>query len=315
MADESQRTEVATYADAVRAEFSDLPATERETLLEDLEDHLAEVVTESGLPLASRLGPPVAYAAELRAAYGVEQRVAKRRFPRARALIGAAAFHVSGWKTYQAIREYLPELRPAWWVLRGYLAVLVLAVMLRGDQEIHPIPNPFTSGGLVEIIAMVAAVVFSVKLGRWAGSRPGRVSWTLRAGNALVALSGLLALGTMSTMPVWMGTPSASGGMPDAYAAGPLTNIYPYTTDGKPLYGVLLYDQDGKPLTVIGNADGIITQYPIAADGQPITNEYPLAQTTFRGSTVMPPRVAIPPVSPSASPSPSSSSSPTEKAG
>ena len=36
-----------------------LPDAERESLLEDLENHLAEVASESGLPLRERLGKPV----------------------------------------------------------------------------------------------------------------------------------------------------------------------------------------------------------------------------------------------------------------
>lgn len=307
MADETQQNEVANYAAAVRAELSDLAGPEREALLEDLEDHLAEVVAESGLPLVSRLGTPEAYAAELRAAYGAGLRMTRVRFPRIDRLAGAAAAQASGWSSYRAVREYLPELRPAWWVLRAYLVVLALAVMFRGDQDIHPIPNPFRSGGVVEIIAMAVAVLFSIRLGRWASRRHNAASWPLRAGNAVVALGGLIALGSMSTLPGWVGAPSSSAGVPDAFAAGPISNIYPYTSDGKPLDGVLLYDQDGRPVTVVANGNGLITQYPSAADGQPVTNEYPLSQTTVEGSKVMPPRVAIPPMSPTPSPSPSPS--------
>jgi len=214
MADETQQNEVARYAAAVRAELFDLAMPEREALLEDLEDHLAEVLAESELPLASRLGTPEAYAAELRAAYGAGLRTPTRRFPWIHRLVGAAVAQVSGWSSVQAVREYLPELRPAWWVLRAYLVVLVLAVILRGDQDIHPIPNPFTSGGVVEIIAMAVAVVLSIRLGRWASRRKDAESWPLRAGNAVVALGGLIALGSMSTLPGWVGTPSSSGVCP-----------------------------------------------------------------------------------------------------
>ncbi len=311
MADETPHNDVARYAAAVRDALSDLPAAKRDLVLEDLEDHLAEVAAESGLPLASRLGPPEEYAAELRAAYGAGHQPPRLRFPRTRRLLRGTLFQLSGWRSYQAVRDYVPELRPAWWVLRAYLAVLVLAVMLRGDQTIHPIPNPFTSGGIVELIAMAAAIVFSIKLGRWSTRRNDGLSWPLRAGNAVVALGGLIALGSMSTIPAWIDTYSASYGMPDAYAASPITNIYAYTIDGRPLDGVLLYDQDGKPLSLKASDYGIITDYPIAADGQPITNEYPLTQTGIDGSRVVPPRVAVPPVVPSSSPSPSASASPS----
>ncbi|RGA00278.1 hypothetical protein DI270_035560, partial [Microbispora triticiradicis] len=58
------------YADAVREALADLPPEDRETLLEDLHDHISEVAAEPGLSLEDRLGAPEAYAAELRAAYG-----------------------------------------------------------------------------------------------------------------------------------------------------------------------------------------------------------------------------------------------------
>ncbi len=307
MDDETQQSEVATYAAAVRAELSDLSGAEREALLQDLEDHLAEVVAESGVPLSSRLGDPATYAAELRAAYRVNNQSTAQRFGRIRLLRATTTRRIFGSGTYQAVREYVPELQPAWWVLRGYLVVLALAVLLRGDQTIRPIPNPFTSGGLVEIIAMGAAVVASVRLGRWTMREKGRALWKVRAANLVVAVPGLIALGSMSTLPDWAATYS-SAGAPDAYAAGPMTNIYPYSKDGKPLEGVLLYDQDGRPVTVSAEGNGLITQYVTAADGQPIMNEYPLSQTTVDGAKVVAPRVAIPPLTPSPSPSPTSSS-------
>jgi uncharacterized membrane protein len=65
---------VARYAAAVRAAVADLPAGEREQLLDDLEAHLAEVAAESALPLDERLGPPETYATELRTAYGAPAR-------------------------------------------------------------------------------------------------------------------------------------------------------------------------------------------------------------------------------------------------
>ena len=40
----------------VRDELADLPADERDELLEDIESHLAEVAGEGGVPLAVRLG-------------------------------------------------------------------------------------------------------------------------------------------------------------------------------------------------------------------------------------------------------------------
>src|SRR4051794_18060247 len=119
MADETTHNDVARYAADVTDALSDLPGAKRDLVLEDLADHLAEVAAESGLPLASRLGPAEEYAAELRAAYGAGHGASRLRFPRTPRLLQGAVDQLSGWRSYQAIRDYMPELRPAWWVLRA----------------------------------------------------------------------------------------------------------------------------------------------------------------------------------------------------
>lgn len=58
-------TEVSRYLDQVRALLVDLPAEEREELLDDLAAHLHEVRAESDEPLEQALGTPAAFAAEL----------------------------------------------------------------------------------------------------------------------------------------------------------------------------------------------------------------------------------------------------------
>ena len=88
-----------------------------------------------------------------------------------------------------------------------------------------------------------------------------------------------------------------------------LTNIYPYSKDGKALKDVLLYDQNGRPL--IAASGDVVTDVPTGADGLPIPNAYPLNQRDSNGLPVLPPRVALPPwqtsapaASPMATPSP-----------
>ncbi|MFC7757339.1 hypothetical protein ACFQY4_04120 [Catellatospora bangladeshensis] len=71
----SEQSDIAQYAAQVGAALSDLPEQVRNDLLEDLPAHLAEVAAElraegAGATLADRLGPPSAYAAELRATLG-----------------------------------------------------------------------------------------------------------------------------------------------------------------------------------------------------------------------------------------------------
>src|SRR5437899_13099576 len=91
MPSSDQASDVASYAASVRAALSDLPPDQAEVLLEDLEDHLREVASEAGGPLAERLGPPEQYAQELRAAYGAAHAGGRRQDPSLRHLRRAVA--------------------------------------------------------------------------------------------------------------------------------------------------------------------------------------------------------------------------------
>jgi hypothetical protein len=139
--------EVARYAAAVRSALSDLPETARTELVEDLENHLREVLAEAGGSPTERFGTPAAYSAELRASAGLENLMPRRL--RARTVVGkswpvrvlgrayaAARDHPFG----RAMRHFLLSLRPAWWVLRGYLAVQLLSPFA-GDAVAFPIPS------------------------------------------------------------------------------------------------------------------------------------------------------------------------------
>jgi hypothetical protein len=80
---------------------------------------------------------------------------------------------------------FLPELRPAWWVLRGYLAVQLVAVatslLFRGAGLSFPVPTLLGSP-VLGLLATVAAVAGSVRLGRkW----PGEVRWHAADGRPL----------------------------------------------------------------------------------------------------------------------------------
>lgn len=306
MPDSKHADDVAAYAAAVRAALVALPDGERESLLEDLENHLAEVASESDLPLRERLGRPEDYAEELKSAYGaasVRANRKPRRHLRQRSLALIQGLLGSG--TYREIRALLPELRAGWWVLRAYLVVLVLAFMFRDGINLRPIPNPFSSHGLLQIIATVIAIVISVRLGRRA--TPAGRGWrgAALAVNVAIALFAIPVLVDMGTGYSY--TPSSDPYL-SSVSAGyypSFTNIYPYSKDGKPLGDVLLYDQDGRPL--VPAPSDLITDVPIGADGLPIPNSYPLNQRDPNGNPVLPSRVALPPQrasSPSPSPTP-----------
>jgi len=89
----------------------------------------------------------------------------------------AALGHPAG----RAVVELLPELRPAWWVLRGYLAVQAAAVamtpLFAGGGLSFPLPELFGSQ-LLDLLAVVAAVAGSVALGGGAPPARGCAGWS-----------------------------------------------------------------------------------------------------------------------------------------
>jgi hypothetical protein len=290
--------EVASYAAAVRAAFADLPGPDRELLLEDLEDHLQEVAAEAGGPLSERLGRPEAYAAELRASAGLPapgpgasgrragSRLGGSRVARRLAVFwGAALAHPAG----RAVAGFLPELRPAWWVLRGYLAVQAVAVaasvLLAGPGLSFPLPALFGSQ-VLGLLAVAAAVAGSVALGR-RGPATRRVRWLVVAGNAALAVFALLLmaeLGSSETYDDFRGSAATvavfRGPVSGLRADGrEINNIFPFDADGKPLRDVYLVDQDGHPV-VASHYDNELLEPQRLVDrtGAEVANRYPQVQ-------------------------------------
>jgi hypothetical protein len=314
MASNDQAIDVAAFAASVRATLSDLPSDQAEVLLEDLEDHLREIAAEADGPLSERLGPPEQYAQELRAAYGAAQ--GERRKDPAFHDLHRGVARVKGSAWYRELRAFLPELRPAWWVLRAYLLVLILTAAFSPGYNLRPIPNPFSTRGLLEIVVALFAIVLSVRLGR--RNRPLARGGRLLANGANVAIAvlALPVLISMGTFPyaAVMTYAGQSVNQPLTTPDGLVTNIYAYSKDGKPLTDVLLYDQEGRPLMLGKDIGDVTSDYPVGADGLPITNAYPLNQRHLNGDPVTTPRVALPPwpaTSPAASPSASPSPSPS----
>lgn len=305
----SLEQQVAAYAAAVRAALADVPEADREVLLADLEDHLTEVAAETGPPagadptgvttaaeaaeaagagsaapagerLIARLGPPDTYAAELRAAYGMDAPGrSKRSFndlagllsPRGRAVLGR-------------IGPVLLEFRQTWWLLRGYLLTALIWRVVHNGWGVVP-------SGIFDLALLVAVVAGSVALGmrardgRLPSGRPVRVLLTL--GNAAMVLllfslpaqAGIDLVTNAAFEPAVYAEPGrvpveAGQGMAD------VVNIYPYSRDGKPLDGVLLYDQNGTPITLPYEQQGLVPD--ISCDAPPpIANAYPLRLRTM----------------------------------
>lgn len=278
--------DVEEYATRVRSELADLPAADRDDLLADLEAHLAEVAGEDpDAPLEALLGAPEAYAAELRSSAGLPPAEATAGPPtdgRRRALAGQA------W--LRSTREFLPELRPGWWVLRGLLLAALPSAL-------------FGFGVFYLVVLSVVLVPASVLIGRRAAVDPA-LRWTGIALGIVAVLALLLVLGTGTAVR------SGSGGG-EVYPAGsdPLystgsgldgvTNIHPYSKDGTPLGDVLLYDQDGNPIVLPGGSDRegrpvtVVPRYD--REGRVVDNLFPQEQTVEDAAVELGPDAVVAP--------------------
>ncbi|MCU1619492.1 MAG: hypothetical protein JWR41_1498 [Modestobacter sp.] len=281
----SARTwEAEDYLAAVGHELADLPADERSALLEDLASHLGSLAAEDDdRPLVIRLGSPSAYAEELRSAAGLPPRATARTEGRLARLRGEAA-RVAAHPLGAELSRFLVELRPGWWVLRGYLVVAV-PCLAAGEWD-FPVPRPLGSPAL-GLLVVVVAVVASVALGRRRLPRPATV--LVNAAGALLALAACVMVAERSYV-VHDGDGYAEAAVYDRAVGeyplvsryGPVTDVLPYAADGTPLTGVLLFDQDGRPLHVGRQewwADDCVRvlQQPLAADGVPVSFSYPQA--------------------------------------
>ncbi|MFI6500447.1 hypothetical protein [Nonomuraea typhae] len=294
------------YAQAVREALADHP--DREELLEDLDDHLAEIATESDLPLEERLGPPAAYAEEIVAAYDGRPQSSR---PRRRPLAGALTW-LRAQAVYREAAAFLPELRPGWWVLRGYVLAMFVSSFL-GYPRLAP-------ESLVDVLLVIGAVLGSIWYGRRASGQALR--WVTAVVNTLI---GIVILGGMTVASEWnrrVDDPPSSSYAPERIAMGSVSaldegiyNIKPYAKDGTPLTDVLLYDQDGKPIVTEPGRWGYRVD---RACGEPVLNRFPLplveenpeVQVDENGNAIAPTATAAPCASPSpvtAMPTPSES--------
>jgi len=254
----TEQYEITAYLYAVRAALGDLPESTRDELLEDLPEHLAEVLVEAGGTLVERLGPPEAYAAELRASLGfvggfpdppppgklVELRAALL------SRLRVADVKLGPLLGYERASEFVLLLRPAWWVLRGYLLAMVVAWML--DDSGQPMGLLPRIGGseLVALLLLGAAVLGSI----WLGRRSFRSAapwprWALYAGTTVLAL---VAIGGFFNAD----SSTRNDNYSDAnytYDGNPYSNVqdvFVYDQQGRLVTGAQIFDQDGTPIVL-----------------------------------------------------------------
>jgi len=251
---DSRAGEIARYVEEVQEALRDLPAEERDELLEDLPAHLSEVADEDPTPLRDRLGEPATYAAELRAALDLAATSSRRRrtarwsgwWKGLGQRLGRLDQRVGPIFGYQRISELGRLLVPAWWVLRGYLAAMLVVAILddrvpaAGELGLLPRLGGSTLAGWVILAGFGAG---SVGLAR-RGPRLSR--WPRLA--ALAVSVYLLFFGAMTLADLdehrWDAVTGDAGSR-----SGDLYDV-PVDSDGRRLLDVTLIDQDDNPIDI-----------------------------------------------------------------
>lgn len=266
--------EVAAFVDDVRAHLADLDTDTLDDLVGGLDADLADQLAD-GVPL----GDPAAYAAELRAAAGLAPTPppTRRRLDGPRGLgragmvalrepdrpLDAARAHLDRVVEHPRVRpawDVVVALRPAWWLLRAWLAATML------DQATGPWEQPTLIPSLgapgLGWLVLASAIVVSTLVGTgrlWPGGRRGWARVLVLAGN--LALLGTVLFGAVHVDDATTLSSRYDGGY-DEYSAGydaarseplsndgaPVTNVFVYDAAGRPVPRAQLVDQEGRPL-------------------------------------------------------------------
>jgi hypothetical protein len=260
--------EVSEYLAAVRAALDDLPATERDDLLAEVEPSLLDAASETGGNVSARLGPAEDFAAELRTAAGL-QVPSRRTGSEPRLLVGLRRLARD-----PRVRE-LGRLAPIWWVARGYLAVAAIALLAGAAWSSRYFFLPHVRTGSLGLAVILAAILLSIWIGlRTKGSN--RLMWLVNV-VVLAAAAPVLVHFEHRQVPVQIVKETHYvPGQGLTLNGVPVGNIYPFSRNGRLLHDVLLYTGAGLPLDA-GDAS-IDPQRRVlrTKSGRQIFNAYPI---------------------------------------
>ncbi|MEU8263554.1 hypothetical protein AB0C02_23375 [Micromonospora sp. NPDC048999] len=311
--------EITDYVDRVRAALADLSPKVRDELTEDLPEHLAEVAAEADGTLVDRLGTPEAYAAELRAAAGAEGHPERssldRRLTAARnrvtTQLRALDTQLGPLLGYASVSEFLRPLRPAWWLLRGWLVALLVSALHGESPGLLPRFDGRVLGGL---FLLVGAVLASVWLGHRSAGFRGWPRQLLRLGTAVLLLFTVPTLFNLdqraNVQLVSVYNPYES-----------VQDVFVYDDQGRLVRNAQLFDQNGSPIDLgwrncewSGNMPEPTNAYPYCPDEAPFgpTASVPTPTAPVPGPTEPVPDPSAPTASASPTPGTPSGNPPTE---
>ncbi|MEU5827391.1 HAAS signaling domain-containing protein [Micromonospora tulbaghiae] len=243
--------EITDYVDRVRAALADLPPAVRDELTEDLPEHLAEVAAEGDGALVDRLGTPEAYAAELRAAAGAGEGRRPARFHRLAEAREQAATQIRLLDRqlgpvfgHETVSDFLRPLRPAWWLVRGWLAALVVAWMVDGRSGLVPRLGGNTSMGLLLLIGAIVASMW------WGRRSAGIAGWRRQlhqittAALLLFSFAVLVQVDERADTDVYRDYEQTS--VDHRYDR--IEDVFVYDQQGRLIRDAQLFDQNGVPI-------------------------------------------------------------------
>lgn len=308
--------EAQDYLEGVAAQLADLPDEDRADLLDELASHLDELAAESDAPLATRLGTPADYAAELRASAGL---------PPARSP-GRAGSHLLGRARaartrpdVRAVEQFLVVLRPMWWVVRAWVVVGLLALPNQPSWSSPLLLVPVIGSGFVGFALLAAAVFVSVQWGRRPPAPRSRLRWLVVATNVVAVLGCgpvLASLNEQAHDGVYRyyveRVPPSHGVWASAHR---VRNVYVYDAAGNALTDVRLFDQRGRAISLDLTHEGHRRQV-LDSQGLLVDNAFPYQYVQTDGTVAAPsagPGLVVPPLlgapSPSATAPPGATSS------
>ncbi|MFJ5667028.1 HAAS signaling domain-containing protein [Micromonospora chalcea] len=243
--------EITDYVGRVRAALADLPPAVRDELTEDLPEHLAEVAAEGEGALVDRLGTPEAYAAELRAAAGAGEGRRPARFHRLAEAREQAATQIRLLDRqlgpvlgHETVSDFLRPLRPAWWLVRGWLAALVVAWLVDGRSGLVPRLGGNTSMGLLLLIGAIVASMW------WGRRSAGITGWRRQlhqiatAALLLFSFAVLVQVDERADTDVYSGYEQTS--VDHKYER--IEDVFVYDQQGRLIRDAQLFDQNGVPI-------------------------------------------------------------------
>lgn len=314
--DQRSGAEAEEYLDAVAAHLGHLAPDDRADLLEDLAQHLHEVVAEGGPPLVERLGPAERFAAELLASAGLGNRPSPSRGLRGRLVrLRSAAEGTAKSRVWSETVDVARTLRPAWWAARAYLAVSLVSELLPAGGGGFPLPR-LAGSAVLGAGAILAAVWASVRLARSESRLRALHRRGLLAAHVVLVGYAVVLLGNVGPEgpePVFW---TVDSGPTDTClrdgSGSRITNLYPYDTEGNLLSEVLIFDDVGRPIDNLcpehdRSGRPLRTAYARDLNGADVYHVFPRAQTVEgwgqpraqgftppAGTAVRPPAVVIP---------------------